>query len=134
MSIPVLLQEWQQVSPDSNKLLAGVKLPQDNETQTVVQNLSESGKLKITELAKGIVVEATSYVGRIRVGDLQITIQPKIEMIRLLHLLRYTYGLRQLDLYSTVELDSESLSFQDLLINQLVAEVSELLMRGLHRR
>ncbi len=134
MSIPVSLQEWQQASPVTNKLLAGVRLPQDDETQAVIQQLSASDRLNITELAKGVFVEATSYVGRIGIGDLQITIRPKIETTALLHLLQYTYGLRQLDLFSTVAANTEAWSFQDILINQLAAEVSELVTRGLQRR
>src|SRR5947209_7620977 len=134
MSISLLLQEWEHVSPVTNKSLAGVRLELDDETQTIVQNLSEASKLKITELAKGIAVEATSYVGRIGIGDLQISIRPKIEITALLHLLQYTYGLRQLDFFPTVEYENEAWSFQDILISQLVAEVSELVMRGLHRK
>jgi hypothetical protein len=47
MSILLLLQEWEQASPAMNKLLAGVWLQLDGETQTIVQNLSEAGKLKL---------------------------------------------------------------------------------------
>src|SRR5260370_16999986 len=42
--------------------------------------------------------------------------------------------MRQLDLFSVAGFQTESLTFQDLLIHQLVTEVSELLLRGLHRR
>src|SRR6266481_1024507 len=132
MSIPLFLKEWQQASPDTHRVLAGIKLPQDDETQSLIQKLSN--RLNITELARGVAVEATSYVGRIDIGDLQIAIRPKIETTALLHLLQYTYGLRQLDLFSTVTSETEDWSFQDILINQLAAEVSELVMRGLHRR
>src|SRR5260370_8163015 len=55
-------------------------------------------------------------------------------MLPLLHLLQYTYGMRQLDLFSVAGFQTESLTFQALLIHQLVTEVSELLLRGLHRR
>jgi 5-methylcytosine-specific restriction enzyme subunit McrC len=133
MSIPLLLQEWEQASPATNKLLAGVRLQLADETQAIVQNLSEAGKLKITELAKGVAVEATSYVGRIGIGDLRITIRPKIETTALLHLLQYTYGLRQLSLFPIAHYESGAYSFQDILISQLAAEVSELVTRGLRR-
>jgi 5-methylcytosine-specific restriction enzyme subunit McrC len=46
----------------------------------------------------------------------------------------HTKRLRQLDLFAPASFDSESLSFQDLLIYQLAAEASELLLRGLHRK
>src|SRR3989442_2800162 len=134
MSIPIDLPEWQKISFETHRQLVGIELPQDDATQKLVQALSESEKLIVSQLRKGISLEALSHVGRLALGDLQITIRPKIKMLPLLHLLQYTYGLRQLDLFSAVEVDIESLSFQDLLINQLAAEVSELVMRGLHRR
>ena len=134
MSISIDLREWQHVSVKTHKELANVVLPEDSATQTLIDALSQSGKLTITQLRQGIAIEAAANVGRIDVGDLHITIRPKIEMLPLLHLLQYTYGLRQLDLFSSVAFDAESLSFQDLFIHQLLAEAKELLMRGLHRR
>jgi 5-methylcytosine-specific restriction enzyme subunit McrC len=134
MSIAVSLQEWQSATSTTHTQLAGLELPRDDATQRLVQALSDSERLKVLELRRGVSLEASSYVGRIALGELQITIRPKITMLPLLHLLQYTYGLRQLDLLSSAEFDTESLTFQDLLINQLLAEVSELLLRGLHRR
>jgi 5-methylcytosine-specific restriction enzyme subunit McrC len=134
MSIPIDLREWQNASSSTHKQLANALLPEDNATQTLIDTLSLSGKLTITQLRRGITLETASHVGRIAVGNLDITIHPKIQMLHLLHLLQYTYGLRQLDLFSSVAFDAEPLSFQDLLITQLLAEAKELLMRGLHRR
>ena len=134
MSTRVDIQEWQQTSFETHKQLIGVELPEDDTTQTLIQVLSASEKLKIAQLRKGVSLETSSYVGKIALGDLQITIRSKIRTLPLLHLLQYTYGLRQLDLHSVVGFDSELLSFQDLLINQLAAEVSELLLRGLQRK
>jgi 5-methylcytosine-specific restriction enzyme subunit McrC len=114
--------------------LAGVQLPQDDATQQLIRVLSEKKRLGVLELRQGVSLEASACVGRIALGDLRITIRPKIKMLPLLHLLQYTYGLRQLDLLSAASFDTESLTFQDLLIHQLLAEVSEILLRGLHRR
>ncbi len=134
MSIAIDLQEWQAASPMTHTQLAGLELPRDDATQRLVQALSDSERLKVLELRRGVSLQASSYVGRIALGDLQITVRPKITMLPLLHLLQYTYGLRQLDLLSVTGFETESLTFQDLLIHQLLAEVSELLLRGLHRR
>src|SRR5258708_10908066 len=134
MSISIDLREWQNASSSTHEQLANALLPEDNATQKLIDTLAQSGKLTIMQLRKGIALETASHVGRIAVGDLHITIRPKIQMLHLLHLLQYTYGLRQLDLFSAVAFDAESLSFQDLLITQLLAEAKELLMRGLHRR
>src|SRR6266700_4378263 len=134
MSIAIDLQEWQAAAPMTHAQLVGVELPRDDITQRLIQVLSEKKRLKVLELRQGVSLEASSYVGRIALGELQITIRPKIKMLPLLHLLQYTYGLRQLDLLSIAGFETESLTFQDLLIHQLLAEVSELLLRGLHRR
>ena len=50
-----------------------------------------------------------------------------------MNLLRYAYGLRQLDLHEPVGYSPHKGSFQDLLVQQLAAEVGELLARGIHR-
>jgi len=134
MSIEINLQEWQKTSFEIHKQLASLELPEDDATQSLLQALSKSEKLIVSQLRRGVVLETTSYVGRIALGDLRVTIHPKIKMLPLLQLLRYAFGLRQLALFSDVNFDNESLSFQDLLIYQLVAEVRELLLRGLHRR
>jgi 5-methylcytosine-specific restriction enzyme subunit McrC len=134
MSIAIDLQEWQPASPMTHARLVGVELPRDDITPRLIQVLSEKKRLKVLELRQGVSLETSSYVGRIALGELQITIRPKITMLPLLHLLQYTYGLRQLDLLSVAGFETESLTFQDLLIHQLLAEVSELLLRGLYRR
>ena len=134
MSIDIGLREWQKTSFATHKQLAGMALPEDDATQMLAQRLSESEKLIVSQLRKGVVLESSSYVGRIVLGDLRITIRPKVKMLPLLHLLRYAYGLRQLDLFALASFDTESLSFQDLLIYQLAAEASELILRGLHRK
>ena len=89
--------------------------------------LSDSGMLTILELREGLSIETTSYVGRITLGNILITIQPKISGAPLVRLLRYAYGLRDLN-------SSETYAFQELLIQQLIEEVNELVARGLHRR
>src|SRR5260370_13104859 len=134
MSIAIDVQEWQPASPMTHTQLAGLELPGDDATERLGQALSDSERLKVLELRRGVSLEASSYVGRIALGNLQITIRPKITMLPLLHLLQYTYGMRHLDLLPVANFDTESLTFQDLLIYQLVAELSELLLRALHRR
>ncbi len=95
MSIAIDLQEWQAAAPMTHAQLVGVELPRDDITQRLIQVLSEKKRLKVLELRQGVSLEASSYVGRIALGELQITIRPKIKMLPLLHLLQYTYGLRQ---------------------------------------
>jgi 5-methylcytosine-specific restriction enzyme subunit McrC len=95
--------------------------------------LSKTGRIEVLELARGLELRATSFVGRVSLGAITVTIHPKITGGPLLSLFRYTYGLRNLDLYGPADFASSSWSFQDLLIHQLAAEASELLDRGVHR-
>ena len=99
----------------------------------MAEELTKTGRLEVLELARGLELRATSFVGCFLLGELTVTIHPKIPDAPLLSLFRYAYGLRQLDLYGIVDLATSRWSFQDLLIQQLAAEVSELLERGIHR-
>jgi 5-methylcytosine-specific restriction enzyme subunit McrC len=107
---------------------------EDASVRSMADDLSRSGRLEILELAKGISIRASSYVGSVQLGNLRITVQPKIIGAPLLNLFRYAYGLRNLDFFSPVEYSHKAHAFQDLLICQLVSEVTELLSRGLYRK
>jgi 5-methylcytosine-specific restriction enzyme subunit McrC len=89
--------------------------------------------LEITELRAGLSIRSFSYVGRVRVGDLTITVRPKLDRTSLLTLLRYAYGFRKLHLLPEAAQAFDQSGFIDLLVAQLVAEAEELLARGLHR-
>ncbi len=78
MSTPHLtiqLKEWEHITPsDRGKQLEGVFLPVDAAVRDTVRALSTSDKLHISELRAGLALKATSYVGRITLGNIQITI------------------------------------------------------------
>jgi 5-methylcytosine-specific restriction enzyme subunit McrC len=128
------LAEWESLTPEPGTKLANVFLEDDAEVQELAKHLTKSEMFEVSELKNGLLLRASSYVGRIRLGELQVTITPKIEGKSLLRLLRYAYGLRDLELFPRVGYEAEPLAFQELLIHQLAAEVQELLLRGLHRR
>jgi 5-methylcytosine-specific restriction enzyme subunit McrC len=131
--VAIELREWETVEPEADSLLAGLSLEDAPAAQALADALTRSGRLSVLELARGLELSATSYVGRLNLGPLTITIRPKIEGAPLLNLLRYAYGLRDLQLYKPVAYAAAPLAFQDLLVHQLAAEVSEILARGLHR-
>ena len=132
--IDITLQEWQYASPDSDPRLAGLSFDDDASARELALALTRSRRLFAVELAHGIGIEPSSYVGRIQLGPLTVTIQPKISGSPLINLLRYAYGLRDLALLDDVVHGVALLSFQDLLILQLRAAVQELVSRGLHRK
>jgi 5-methylcytosine-specific restriction enzyme subunit McrC len=129
------LNEWTRIAATEPKSpLVGIFLEDNVEVKSVARALSKANMLTILELREGLSIEASSYVGRIRLGNIQITIQPKITGAPLVHLLRYAYGLRDLKTSADVTFSSETQAFQELLIQQLIEEVDELVARGLHRR
>jgi 5-methylcytosine-specific restriction enzyme subunit McrC len=131
--VTINLKEWESQGPESDPRLAGLRLGEVSASQ-MAKALTHSGQLEVVELAQGVSVRATSFVGSVQLGRLQVTIRPKITGAPLLNLLRYAYGLRDLNLFDPVDFDFAPRSFQDLLIHQLAAEAAELMARGLHRR
>jgi 5-methylcytosine-specific restriction enzyme subunit McrC len=123
----VELVEWQ------SKEYAGLFLD-DEKARETADLLTKRKILEVLELRTGLSFKPTSFVGRVKLGPVQITVRPKISGVPFLNLLRFAYGLRKLKLYSQAEFRTKPDSFQDILINQLVEEAKELLSRGLYRR
>lgn len=138
MSRPITsidIKEWTRKEPtETGSSLTGLFLEESGAVKQVAKKLSELGMLTILELREGLSIETTSYVGRITLGNIQITVHPKIRGIPLVRLLRYAYNLRDLNINSEATFSSETQAFQELLIQQLIEEVNELVTRGLHRR
>jgi 5-methylcytosine-specific restriction enzyme subunit McrC len=130
---PVNLTEWETREPTHGSPLEGPVLAGNPAAQRLAETLTQTGRIEILEMARGVELRASSFVGRFVLGDLMVTIRPKISGLPLMNLLRYAYRLRHLDLFAEVGYATSSASFEDLLIHQLAAETSELLARGLHR-
>lgn len=129
----ITLSEWQTLGPKNCDELQGRFLDQSDAAQSVASTLANSRLLQLTELRSGLEVKAFSHVGRIRIGDLNVTVLPKLRGSSLLKLLRYTYGFRRLNLISDTSHLVEPCGFEDLLVAQLNTEAQELLSRGLQR-
>jgi len=127
---PVDLIEWQTREVGS---LEGLELNFDKRAELIASELASSDKLEILQLKKGIQIRATSWVGRITLGDLTITVRPKINGVPLLNLLRYAYSLRDLHTFMPTAFEARTNAFQDLIVEQLANEGAELLSSGLHR-
>jgi len=131
--INIKLSEWQSQSPLPGTLLHKVFLD-NHECQATAQELTKSRMLEITERREGLFIRAFSYVGHIQLGNISITVQPKLSTDTLLSLVRYAYGLRDLKVFFSATHGMSESGFQDLLVFQLLAEVKELFSRGLHRK
>lgn len=130
----IRLNEWESCQPLQWPDKQPVYFEAGDPTQITAENLAKANILSVVETRKGISIETSSYVGRINLGPMQITIQPKISGLKLLRLMKYAYGLRDLQLYSNVDYDLKKDAFQEILISQLAMEVENLISRGLYRQ
>ena len=128
----VILSEWETRGPESGAPLAGWQF-RDRASHDLAERLTDLGWIEILELAQGIELRATSFVGRFSIGDMTITIQPKIQGAPFLSLLRYAYGFRQLKLLKPTAYGSSEWDLCELLVQQLIAEARDLIGRGVHR-
>ena len=127
------IREWEEVLPQKGNPLYH-RFIEDEASKHTINVLNEKGILSILELKDGLKITSNSYVGKIKIGDLQINIHPKIEGMPLYRLLKYAYGLRDLNIFDEAIHDIDSFPFHDLLIYQLYAEVEDLVYRGLNKK
>lgn len=132
-AVEIELREWKLANPESHPQLAGLSFDGHPEARRAARRLCELQRLEIVERRDGLAIETNSFVGALTIGPIRITIQPKLRGDTLLKLLRYAYGLRNLELQAQHRSGIADASFQDLLLHQLAAEVRELIDRGLHR-
>jgi 5-methylcytosine-specific restriction enzyme subunit McrC len=129
----ITVTEWEARDPDSHPELKGLFIETDDYTKATLQELSRKKFLSVQPLQAGLALKTYSYVGYVSVGGLKIIVRPKIEGRQLFHLLRYAAGMRQLQTYPLTAIAVQEFGLQDLLILQLIEEVTELMLRGLHR-
>jgi len=120
------IKEWQ------NVVLDGVELS-DNAARETARMLEEKRIIEIEELKQGLSITSNSYVGRIRIGDLQINVYPKLNGMPLYRLLRYAYGLRELKLFNMADHDIDDFPFFYLFIYELYVEAEDLFRRGIQK-
>ena len=126
----IQLTEWDTRAPEPGSPPCGIDL---SGGRAVAEDLKRKRQLEILELVQGVEIRTYSWVGRVKLGELTVTVQPKIPRAPFLHLLRYAYGLRQLAVKDAARYRPEQGTFQDLIARQLASEVEELIARGLHR-
>ncbi len=126
MTQTINLREWDTIFLKDVEFL-------DDEMKITAESLKKQGIVDIIELKDGISITTNSYVGRIKIGDLQLNIDPKINGVPLYKLLNYAYGLKDLKLVSESEHLIDNFSFFEILIYELHSEISYLISRGAQR-
>lgn len=132
LQIDVVLNEWQRKGPFPLSPQLQELLGPGQHGPGIAAALGE--KLRLAPGFGGLEIAATSYVGRVEVGPLRVTIHPKIATTTLARMLKYVYGLADLwqpELPTTVLLDQHGL--QDLLVQLLVLEMERVWRAGLPR-
>jgi 5-methylcytosine-specific restriction enzyme subunit McrC len=132
MNLHLVLREWQVATPESHPDLRGRYLASEAAKAQSRQH-GQQGQIFIDDLADGLRIQARSWVGRMTLDDLTLSITPKLAGTPLLTLLRYAYRLHDLSLTGRAGYQTLVDAFQELLIAQLHAETTALLRRGLHR-
>lgn len=122
----IVLNEWETAEPITGYALTAIG-------RKLAERLTRTRSVEFLELVQGLKIRTTSFVGRISLENFTVTIRPKLMGMPLLNLLRYAYGLRHLHLFGPVDCGVTVFTFQDLLIQQLIAEIKELIVRGMHR-
>jgi 5-methylcytosine-specific restriction enzyme subunit McrC len=130
----VLLREWETRSPGvgADDPLRGRTL--DRAGAELAGLLGARRMLDVREVRHGLEVRSSSFVGRVRLGDLTLTITPKLDAETLLALFPYAYGLRNVARGGDALFETQGVLLQDLMIEMLHDEVDGLLQRGLPRR
>lgn len=129
----VSIAEWSSAGPVTHQELSGIGFGSDAKSRSTAGKLTSSGMIEILELANGLSIRSTSYVGTLDLGPLRLAIFPKLDKLPLFELMKYAYGLRDLTLYDRTRLQASDFPFQELLLHQLDAEAQELITRGLRR-
>lgn len=121
-SLELRMSEWETLPPQTGSGLEGRALS-GSADRALAMELAKSGLLEVTELRAGLMVRSFSHVGRVRLGDIDITVRPKLDSASLLNLLRYAYGFRKLKLLAATDQHFDRSGLADLLVHQLNAEV-----------
>jgi 5-methylcytosine-specific restriction enzyme subunit McrC len=132
----VKLTEWDTGTPARDSVLRDLSLPTDRRTRELMGQLADRGMLTLRELATGLEVETTSFVGSVALGPVTVRIQPKLGVRPLSCLLGYALGLheRSLDLFKEHDVRVAQPAFQDILAHHLCSEAARLIERGLYRQ
>ena len=133
--VAVRLTEWDSLKPGTDgqsRLVRGLSFDSDR-VRATASALEQCGVVVLTELRDGLSIETRSFVGRIRVGPLDITIVPKISWSRWLTVIGYGLRLRGLQRTQRLPLPTHGDALRDLLVLELIHEARDLIARGLHR-
>lgn len=134
--VAITLTEWESCTPSVNgqgAQLRGLTLSGDADAQAKAQELATAGIVTITDMRDGLHIGANSYVGRIAIGPLDITINPKVAWGRWRTMFGFALRLRDVTRSQELTARVQISSLQDIVVADLLGEARDLVTRGLHR-
>lgn len=126
INMKISMKEWQR------QFFPNVELETKHERE-LARLLSEKEIVKILELKDGLSISTNSFVGSIHLGDIHLSIMPKIQGMDLLTLMNYAYRLQDLTTMHQSTFNLQSFTFMDILIFQLYIHTEDLFTKGFHR-
>src|SRR5690606_6091365 len=94
----VVLREWETLRPVAGSPTRGIRVD-DPRSRDTLDALGRGHRMIVRELRDGLEIKARQWVGRVRLGSLEIAIVPKLARDTLIALFRYAYGLEDLELF-----------------------------------
>ena len=124
------LHEWDKLYITDKETLSIINL---NDEQEIVEKLSKSNIVMVQELKDKIFIQSFAYVGRIQIGNLEITIIPKINELPFIKLLDYTFDLNFMSTYTDTSQTLSKIGFIELLIYRLAMEIKGIINKGIYK-
>jgi 5-methylcytosine-specific restriction enzyme subunit McrC len=131
--VSITLSEWSAASPYSHPALRNLSFGDDDHTRLLCIELSRQGVVDVTELRHGMAVETKSFVGRVSLGPLELSIVPKLSAAHWSGMFSFALRLRNVVRTKDVVARLASTSLHDIVILELLGEARNLIGRGLHR-
>lgn len=131
--VRVRITEWSVVDPHSTPCLRGLSFDDWLGARETAVRLANDGVVALTETRLGLRVEARSFIGRLAVGPLDLSIEPKIPWSEWLVLVAFALQLRAVIRTDHLDPGTAENALEDLIILAFLSEARRLTARGLHR-
>ena len=134
--VSIRMPEWGYLdheSPLYGSKLRDLTLANDAATRALVSNLERAGVVTLSESRHGVSVRSESYIGRVSVDFLDITIEPKISWGHWMALIGYAFRLHGASRSDRTAMYTDQGCLQDLIAMEFLVEADSIIARGLHR-
>lgn len=130
MEINLTCSEWSNLKYSYEKFDYPLNFKEDS---YVIEELKKSRIIEINELRNELEIKTYAHVGRVKFGNIQLTINPKIDDLPFLQLLDYTFDIGAINLHSSAIQTFGITGFVELIIYRLLNELKAIVHFGLYK-